>query len=444
MRESKSGRRAPLSHSQEGHFFLGQLAGGRLERDKNVFAVYRVKAIETEVIEQALSLIAYRHDVFRTRILLGSACEQVLTDEPNFPLIRQKASGESPEDLQSDLFAIIGREITHDFDPSTGTMSRGCLIDALSVGTYLVVTLDHYIADPYSMILFTRELSAVCTALRAGTRPRLPALDTQYIDYSDWQRSLAPSQLSKNISYWLSVFADTPQLSVPFAQPSAMGIDRGVIGCVERIVIPGASKVMRKLRRTAGVTPYSCVMAALLHAFFQMGATPRITVATFGAHRPRKDTANLIGNFGSICFVQVDASDAPTFAELAQRIQASTLAGLNHSMIGFADIIAIPESQTVLNRALYPWTVLHYFDSIQGDDSSGLEAVRLQELDPMDTNNQQGVNVGPIDLHMVAEQAADSLEGELRYNSRLFEKSAIQTLIDLVGRQLSLAETGRE
>ncbi|KIF72675.1 NRPS NosA, partial [Streptomyces sp. AcH 505] len=202
---ARTGAPLPLSSAQQRLWFLDQLEPGRAEYVVP-FALHVRGVLDASALDTALTAMAARHEILRTRFVTDDG-------EPGQVIDAPAPVGASVHDLRhitdpAERHAAARRfaedEAGHPFDLATGPLLRAHLVRLADDEAFVLVTVHHIIADGWSEGVMARELREGYRAAVAGVAPTgLPELPLQYADFSVWQRErLAGDLLEEQLAYW--------------------------------------------------------------------------------------------------------------------------------------------------------------------------------------------------------------------------------------------------
>ena len=178
----------PLSFAQWRLWFLDQLGIPG--------AVYHIPTrmrlrgeLDRDALVRALDRVVARHEALRTTFAEedGEQVQRIApAEESLFQLAEHDLRGH-PQ-AGAELRRLLAEETRAPFDLARGPLIRGHLIRLADDDQVLLITMHHIVSDGWSMGVFTRELSTLYAAFRAGEPDPLPPLPIQYADFAVWQR----------------------------------------------------------------------------------------------------------------------------------------------------------------------------------------------------------------------------------------------------------------
>ncbi len=345
---------APLSHAQEGLWFLDRLEPGR--GTYNMPVAYTVLGhLVPARFDAALSEIVRRHEILRThfveagdqpqqRVLPPSRVRLPLLDLGGLPAARR-----APEALR-----LAGVEARRPFDLARGPLLRGALLRGAGAGAgehALVLNLHHIVADGWSVAVLVEEMDVLYRAARAGTPSPLPELPIQYGDVALWQRQwLDQPELDRQLAWWRQRLAAAPaaiELPTDRPRPAAQSYRGG--GAQLLLDAPAAARLAACGRRH-GATLFMTLLAGCAALLARWSRQDEVVVGTPIANRHHPETERLIGFFVNTLALRCDLTGDPSAAELLARVRATALAAYAHQDLPFDRLVADLRPQRLLGQ----------------------------------------------------------------------------------------------
>jgi NRPS condensation-like uncharacterized protein len=167
----------PLSFGQERLWFLEQLEPG--SPLYNIPAAVRLSGpLDAAALAQALQQLVDRHEALRTTFAsLEGRPVQVIAPAPSVPLPLEDLAGEA--DPEAAALERATAEAQRPFDLAEGPLLRAGLLRLGPEAHVLLLTLQHAIADDWSMGLLIRELAACYQAALTGRPAGVPPQPVQ-------------------------------------------------------------------------------------------------------------------------------------------------------------------------------------------------------------------------------------------------------------------------
>jgi amino acid adenylation domain-containing protein/non-ribosomal peptide synthase protein (TIGR01720 family) len=415
----------PLSWAQQGLWILDQLEPGRSDYVVPI-ALELSGPVDARCLEQALSGLAARHEVLRTRFPAGPDGQPMqIADLPaqiTLPVEDLAGPAEDPAVPAGDAAATRMDALAGPgFDLAAGPLWRAALLRIGSERAILVICLHHIIFDGWSEAIFARELAALyCAAIADGEPAGLPDLPVTYADYAIWQRDrMSGPVLDSHLAYWRERLAGLTPLNLPADHPRQPG-------CLSGDVIPVTidADIVAALRGLAGKTRASlfmAVQAGLAALLARYCGQDDITIGTPVAGRGHTETENLLGLFVNSVVLRTDISGDPSFAMLLEQARDTALGAYDHQDLPFEKLVEdlAPGRDPGRNPLFQVMLVLQTAGETQPWNLSGLH-VRPVPV--------QG-GLAKFDLNLTLSETGDgALAGGLDYPAALFDRGTVERL----------------
>ncbi|MGW2332295.1 amino acid adenylation domain-containing protein, partial [Streptomyces sp. NPDC001700] len=439
--------RIPLSHAQQGQWFLHQLEGPNAAYNIPV-GLLLSGPLDHAALEAALADVVERHESLRT-VIAGD-------EQGAYQVIRTSVRPElNVEQVPADqLRAALETAAAHAFDLAGEIPLRATLFETARDEYLLLVLIHHIAADEWSFGPLVRDLATAYTArCTDGHAPTWAPLPVQYADFTLWQREvLGPeddpeSAIARQIAYWREALASLPtELEIPTDRPRpAVPSHQG--GTVEFEVPQEVHRRIEEVAREHQASPFMVVQAALAVLLFRLGAGADIPIGSPVAGRTDDAVEDLVGFFVNTLVLRNDLSGNPTFSELIARVRETDLAAFSNQDVPFERLVKALNPERATARHPLFQTVLNWAN----DDNR--EALAASAGMPGLTVAVEEAATGAAKFDLVfhlsgirdADGGAGGLRGELEFNADLFDRSSVAVWGERFVRVLEglLAEPGR-
>ncbi len=464
----------PLSFAQHRLWFMEQLRPNT--------AVYNIPTalhlrgrLDISALEQSLNEIVQRHDVLRTtfKAINGrhaggqsehehSIC-QVIIPKLSIPLpvidvqhdrvplgARDSGPQVSVQDDPQTEREIKARqwltqEAQRSFDLAHGPLLRAALLRFAEDDHILFLNIHHLVYDGWSEGIFFQEMSiyyntvAASATAAAKTLPHLPPLPVQYADFAVWQRQwLQGDILQKQLKYWSQQLADSPPLlTLPTdrPRPATQTFQGRHYNLSISHSLTEALKALSQRVQAADatrVTLFITLLAAFNVLIYRYTGQTDIPIGVPIANRNHREIENLIGFFVNTLVLRNDLSGDPTFLTLLHRVREVALGAYAHQDLPFEQIVEI----------LKPPRDLSYHPMFQiafALQDAPIESLNLKDITASPYPVERGTS--QFDLALLLEEkhgqttaakapAASEINGELEYNTDLYDESTIARLVN--------------
>ncbi|HVR98194.1 MAG TPA: amino acid adenylation domain-containing protein, partial [Thermoanaerobaculia bacterium] len=316
----------PLSFGQEWMWVVDQLDPENGAYNAPV-PLKLLGALDVAALVGALAEVARRHEVLRMAFVSGPAQVPL----PPGPVLFAAVDLSALPDPEAAAESLAMEEARRPFDLAAGRPFRALLLRVGAADHRLVVNLHHIITDGWSAGILLREMAVVYEALRTGSAPSLPPLPIQYADFAVWQRRwLAGEVLESLLGYWRQRLAgDLPVLELPADAP------RGTAPAQLGVRLPftlekEVSAALTALGRRRSATLFATLLSVFETLLARYSQQDDLLVGTPVAGRTRRETEGLIGYFVNNLVLRTDLSGDPTFPQLVDRVQETSLGAWSH------------------------------------------------------------------------------------------------------------------
>ena len=407
---------APLSHAQEGLWFLAQLEGGASAYNSG--SVTRLHGpLDGDRLELSLRALIARHGALRTRFASGAGgpFQQVMpagASAAAFALQRLTLSGDEAQDgpLAQRVEAILAQP----FDLARAPLLRAVLLAVAPEHHLLVLALHHIVADGWSMRVIHRELGQIYA--HGGSACGLPELPLTFAAHAAHQRQRdASAALHADLQYWRAQLRDLPSLELPTDRPRPARMS--FAGKTQRFHIDASlAAAMQALAQQHGATSFMAFLAAFQILLMRLCGQHDIPVGVPVAGRGDARLENVVGHCANTVVMRGRLDGAPGFIDVLQRTRATVIDALAHAEMPFDRLVAelAPRRDASRNPLYQASFVLDAFPE-RTIDVPGIAAVRL----PL------GASTAKFDLSLRLTRSAAGLDAELSFRTDLFEPATV-------------------
>jgi acyl carrier protein len=412
----------PLSFAQERLWVADQLDPGNTAFNLSVAMRLR-GALHAEALQRSLDEIAARQQSLRTVFTtVDGTPSQVVRPrvEIALPLVDLQSLSEPGQSERVHQLAV--EYARRPFDLSEGPLLRTHLLRLGEDDHVLQVIMHHIISDGWSMGVFLKEVNALYEAYAHGQPSPLPPLPVQYGDVSVWQREyLQGERYEQLVSYWQKQLEGSPVTEWPTDKPRPAVFSYR--GAHESFSVPRQiAERIHKLGQQEGVTLFMLLLTAFKALIHHATGQPDIVVSAASAGRNRAEVEGLIGFFVNLLLLRTDLSGNPGFRELLGRVRNTTLDALKHQDLPFDRLV----SKLRWNRDLSSTSVAGINFSFQ---NLPFRAVTSSAVRGTGFEVRNGTS--RFDLSLMTVGSDRAIEGTVIYNTDLYERSTIESLVHL-------------
>jgi len=412
----------PLSLSQQRLWFLNHLEPE--STNYNIpFAVRLLGKLNLEAFKQSLNEIVRRHEAIRTvfRVYDGEP-EQVILEEFELSIEVLNLRHLEEGDRQAESIRLIAHEARKPFDLANGPLLKVLMLRLEEEVYVVLLNIHHIVSDGWSTTLIIREMSALYESFCKGQPSPLLELPIQYADYSYWQRQRVQGEfLEEQINYWKDKLSgDLPILQLPTdrTRPPIMSHR----GASLNFTIPEElNEKLKKFSHENSATLFMTLLAAYQTLLYRYSGQEDICVGSPVAVRNRPELEGMIGFLVNTLVMRTDLGGQPSFLQLLDRVRDVALGAYAHQEVPFEKLAEELQPERDMSRTLFfqAMFVLHNIPLMKRQRMSGLS----MELEEFEKNDAQ------FDLTMSLMEHQGNLEGDLEYNTDVFDSSTMERFI---------------
>ncbi|SMF98392.1 Non-ribosomal peptide synthase [Burkholderia singularis] len=384
----------------------------------NVPAAFKLTGrLDDAVLEQALEFMQQRHPALRSRFHTHDGELRITLASTLAAFARQDISALDPDARQAAADRLCANEVSHVFDLAHEAPLRSLLIKLGENEHVLFVNVHHIVFDDWSIRIFFRELGAVYNALLSGDDPELPTVDyaaAVAATVSDDARCARARQ------YWKAAMSDAPtlhKLLTDRPRPSEQRM-RGAVS--KHVFSPVLADGMRKLCRSAGVTPYMLGVAAFSALLHRYCGEDQIVIGSPFANRSTEAQQNLIGFFINLLPLRVRFDDRVNFIDLLAQVRESLLDAFENAALPFDQIVEVVRP---VRSASHAPVFQIMFDYLKGSGGT----LALDDVEVQGTLVHTGTS--KYDLTVSMEEMPGELAAIVEYDTDLFDASTITRMM---------------
>ncbi|MFF9571368.1 amino acid adenylation domain-containing protein [Streptomyces sp. NPDC014685] len=414
----------PLSPGQQGMWLLDRLRPGSSEWNAPAFLTLPAHYSDT-TLAAALTALADRHEILRTRYVLHGTAPVQIADPPGTrpPLLRTAHATTDDE-----LNAIVHQEFARPFDLENGPVWRALAVRRDTGPLHVILCLHHIACDGWSSVVLERDLTALAAAAHTGTRADLPELPVQYADHAAHRRArLTDTFLARELAHWKKVLDGITPLDLPADRPRPPV--RDARGAVHLFTVPAAlTERVAALGRSRGATLQQTLLTAFATLVARLTGRWDVPVGIPVAGRERPETADVVGFFLNTLVLRCTPAPHDTFHDAVVRVRDLAREAFAHQELPFDHLVAaLDESRDAARTPLYQVM----FDLHEGGRTG--TAASSGDL----TAFRKAWQAARTDLTLVVQRQDDgSLLGMAEYATALFDPATVERFADCWTRLL--------
>ncbi|UQX03488.1 non-ribosomal peptide synthetase [Streptomyces sp. RerS4] len=405
----------PLSPGQQGLWLMDRMRPGSAEWNAPVF-ITLPPAYTDETLTAALTALAERHEILRTRYVLRAAEPvQIVDAEARVELRTTRAGTAAARN------ALIEDEFSRPFDLENGPVWRALLVRGAD-SLHLVLSIHHIACDGWSSVVLERDLLALAEAVHHGTSAELPALPVQYADHAVHQRRrLSGAAAAEESAHWKRALEGIVAVDLPADRPRPAVRDG--IGAAHVFTVPAPlAERAAALGRGHGATLQQTLLTAFATLVARLTGHWDVPVGVPVAGRERPEVADVVGFFLNTLVIRCDAPADATFAEALVRVRDTARTAFAHQDLPFDRLVAeLDEARDPGRTPLYQVM----FD-LHEEGRTGTAAAEG------DIEAFRGAwRSARTDLTFVLQRQGDgSLLGLVEYATSLFDRATVERFAD--------------
>lgn len=414
----------PLSTGQERLWFLQ-----RFDPDDCAYHItwpVRLRGpLDETALAAALTTVAARHEVLRTRFVVHGDLPAQVVDEPRDVRLDRLA----PSGVEQAVAAYARTP----FDLAAAPAWRAGVLRLADEDAVLCIVLHHIVVDHWSLDVLMRELGECYAASRDGRAPALDDLPAQYRDFAAEERRRA-EEGRDHLEYWTGRLSGAPPLDLPADRPRpARWTGRGAKAAV---AVPDADvTALERLARAHRATLFMALLAAWQVTLGTAAGQDDFCVGVPVAGRDRPELAPLIGYFSTTLVARADLSGDPSFGELLRRTRVGTLKALAHAGTSLDRILGALRVPRDLSRPPLCQAMFNLTHNLPNGD---LLRTELGDL-AVEVVPQPDLGRARVEVSLDVYRGPEGLGGRLEYATDLFDAATAGRLADTFARVVTRA-----
>jgi amino acid adenylation domain-containing protein len=326
----------PVSYSQERMWLAEQLVDG--EPAYNLQLGLRLRGhLDAGALQQALDFLARRHESLRTSFILGEAGLTSVV-RPAGAVLVGTADVSGVADPAAAVAARAQAELGGSFTPAEGDTFRVLLLRAGPADHTLLITLDHLIADAWSVRVLHEDLVAAYARYARGDDTEPAPVPVAYREFAAWQRDWQDGPEARaELAYWRDHLpARPPRLSLP-VRPG--GQRTREMQRYSSLLDDGLAAEATRTARRARSAPFMVLFAAYAALLGGYGQHDDVLIGTLCHGRTRPDLEEVVGFFVNAVALRADLSGGPSLRALLARVREVVLDAYAHQEVPFDHVV---------------------------------------------------------------------------------------------------------
>ena len=294
-------------------------------------------AFNKEAFEQSLNALVARHEILRTTFeLINGQFAQIiapsLTVRLPFIDLQHLPEDERLPEAQRLMSDHAFRPYTLAPDP----LWRSLLIQIGPDDHTLLLTMEHFISDAWSMDVLVRDTWVAYGIYASGSEPKVADLPIQFADYAYWQRNVMQGDaVDHEIAYWrkrLEGMGLKPEVHFPAETPlprSLASKDQEFADL--SIEIPESlTNSLQALSQQKNVTMFIVTLSALVALLYRYTGKEDIGVSSPVANRDSPAIREVLGLFVNMLVFRFNLAGVVTLTDLMEHVRAVVFEAYEH------------------------------------------------------------------------------------------------------------------
>ncbi|MGH3929850.1 MAG: SDR family NAD(P)-dependent oxidoreductase, partial [Pseudonocardiaceae bacterium] len=419
----------PCSPAQEVLWFIEDINRARVPMYNVPVAASIRERLDASTLKEALAQLVTRHESLRTSFTCHNGRpHQLLHEHVDVAFSCEDLASLAPEEQERRARELATDLAARPFDLTVPSLARFLLVQKRHSSLF-VISIHHLVFDGWSAGILVQELAERYQALADGTPMPRAQPTLQFADYAAWL-SERHHERDRDVRWFIELLAgrwDALELPIDFprlARPTYAGAKLAF-----ELDVPLTTAVYNLARMTR-TTPFSVLAAALATLLLRDAAQRDVVIATTPSHRPRPETAEVIGYFVNTLLLPMSLDTDQSFGSLLAQVRETTLGAFEHATAPLDDVLAAvrkrrgatPPIQVVLTLQNSP--------------------MRLPDIVERFETVDNGTAKFELVLNVVVN--GDRMDGWWEYSTDLFRPHTIAGLSDRFVRLLALVSADPE
>ncbi|WP_166922942.1 non-ribosomal peptide synthetase, partial [Flavobacterium poyangense] len=390
------------------------------------FACILSGSLNVEMFNESVKRVIQRHESLRTIFVFfeGEPKQQIIAPENldknliNFIDLSEEVNKEEIAET------LTRQELTLAFNLKEDLPLRINIIKISDNEHILNLTLNHMVADGWSLKILFEELIRYYDNLVKGKDISLPSLRIHYKDYLSWkkndQEQLAKDRKSKE--FWLRhLQGELPISNLPADFPHKSMVKSYTGGNVYLELSQELTASIEKLVVQKNATLFSFLLSVLNIAIFRYTRNQDIIIGTVVSGRDMLELEGQIGLYINTIAIRNIFDQDIDFTTLYEQVHLNNLKVFEHQNYSFdllTDELSFKNDSSKTSSVFNIMLALQNFDIVKSRDVQGLEII------PYEGKYSEGISKYDLTLDAMV-QDNNSMLINFEFNSSLFKPSTI-------------------
>jgi non-ribosomal peptide synthetase component F len=417
----------PASAAQQRLWFAARLDPGSCAY--TLGQVYLLDGpLDPKALDTALGLLVRRHRSLRTRFAERDGVPVQVVD-PSW-----QAGLTGADVTEEQVLDHVERIFAEPFDLGAGPLFRAHLLRTDDESHALALTMHHIISDGWSLNIMLRDLAVLYTAVLDGVAPVLPAQVAEYTDLIAGETEyLRGAECADMVARWVDRLDGAPTL-LPLPTRTSRRAGFSFAGrCLDFDIPDALTGVLRRTATENYATLHMAAFAVFQALLSRVSGQDDLVVGMPIVGRTEPAAQDVVGFFVNALPIRADLRDGPSFTELVERVQESTLDAFTEQNVPFERIVEALNPVRHLGVNPLVQATFQLFEGAIGTD------LRLRGTTgrPLSGYRRSVAFDLTFDLYHVDGR----LRGQLHYREELFSRAAVEAFVaafvELLGAALA-------
>ena len=383
-------------------------------------------SIHVDVLEQAMSMLAAKHESLRTVFIqINGEPKQKIVAVEDFTVFFNYLNLENSDNQENLIHALQSEGIHYRFDLEKGPLFRTTIVKCADNHFVFFNTVHHIVADGWSMEVFTKDLIYFYSLLLSGEgHLKQTPLTFQFRDYIEWENENLRSRTFESAkTYWLDRFKQgITSLSLPYdrARSNALAFEGSI---QETVILKPLSQRIISFSQENKVSVFVALMAVLKVLLFKYSNQQDIVVGTMVAGRERKEWQDQIGMYAKTLMLKTLLLEQDNFTDVVRKISQTHVEALKHGMYPIDQLAEDLKLTKTSSRPMFfnVMIIFHATDNLLAEvkENTGLIFKEIKQTE----------SISKFDLTFNIHYILNEFVLKLEYNSGLFDDATISMLM---------------
>lgn len=312
------------------------------------------------------------------------------------------------------------------FNLERGPLARFQIVRIHEDRWVLMINIHHIINDGWSDGLIHNQLITLYNAFAVNRPNPLSLPRFQYKDYTLWYNALVNNGgFKESETYWLEKFKDKPNgIELPLDHPrtSRQTFNGGVVSFA---IDSQSAAAMKQFCNDHDVTLFMTMLGVFMVFLYRYSGQQDILVGAPSAGRKQPELQEMVGFLVNTLVYRLQVHPDLSMDQLIEIVKQETLLGIEHQDYPFDLLIDRLGLDRDLSRSPLFNVMFAHDNSGTQNRTLNLDGVSVQ---PYDYRNEFNMSVFDLILFLKEAGGDGDIEGEIMYNSDLFDASTIHRM----------------